>query len=75
MPDPRAFQTPNVMEAPSQQTGWKSKTPQGMVRINMDLEEIVDDLLELMHSIFINFVSLFMPVLFPKIFVQPPQRL
>lgn len=39
-----------------------------MVRINMDLEEIVDDLLELMHSIFINFVSLFMPVLFPKDF-------
>lgn len=29
MPDPRAFQTPNVMEAPSQQTGWKSKTPTG----------------------------------------------
>lgn len=29
MPDPRAFQTSNVMEAPLHQTGWKSKTTTG----------------------------------------------
>lgn len=40
----------------------------------MDLEEIVDDLLELMHSIFINFLYLCRSCS-PKISVQPPKRL
>ena len=37
-----------------------------MGTINMDVEEFVDELLWLMHSIFIKFVHLFMPLLFQK---------
>lgn len=54
--------------------GKETKPPQGMVSINMDLEEIMDDLLELMHANFINLVYLFMPVLFHKNFCSASQK-
>lgn len=60
-PEPRAFQVLRKHHDVSRMS--EAKQPQGMGTINTDLGGFVDDLLWLMHSIFINFVHLFMPVL------------
>lgn len=73
MPTLTAFQTLDVMEAPLHQTGWKSKITTGNGE-NQYGSEIVDDLLEFTHSVFINFVYLFTPVLFHKDFCSVFQK-
>lgn len=69
-----AFQTSSVMKAPDIRQAEEAKQPQGMVTIDMALGEAVDDLLWLMHSIFISVVIYLCLSCSKMIFVQHSKR-
>lgn len=69
-----AFQTSSVTEAPDIRQAEEAKQPQGMVTIDMALGEVVDDLLWLMHSIFISVVIYLCLSCSRMIFVQHSKR-
>lgn len=77
MPELRAIQMSDVMEAPLPQTGWKSKKPpQGMVRINTDLEETMDDACWSLHILFLLILFIYLRLsCSTKIFVWSSKRL
>ena len=74
VPELRAFQTPSVRGAADMRQAEEAKQPQGRVTINMHLKEVVDDLLWLMHSIFISVVIYLCLSGSAKIFVQHSKR-